>query len=104
MQSKAKCTMYSLTGTGLHGENGLDPEPPISILQTYVFSVLNYGTEVIFATGKALNRLQVKQKNTEASFVPFNERGRSCNNYNLRYFSNGSHDTQENSLTVWKYR
>ena len=31
---KAKRTIYSLMGSGLHGENGLDPETAISLLQS----------------------------------------------------------------------
>ena len=101
---KAQRTMYSLMGAGLHGENGLDPETAVSLLQTYVFPVLYYGMEIITPTGKALNRLEVQQKkNTEASFVPFNKRCRSGSLYNLGCTSRGSHDTQENSLPVWKY-
>ena len=59
---KAQRTMYSLMGAGLHGENGLDPETAVSLLQTYVFPVLYYGMEIITPTGKALNRLEVQQK------------------------------------------
>ena len=59
---KAKNTMYSLMDAGLHGENGLDPEIAVSLLQTYVFLVLYYGMEIITPTGKALNGLEVQQK------------------------------------------
>ena len=101
---KAQRTMYSLMGAILHGENGLDPETTVSLLQTYVFPVLYYGLEITIPNGKALNRPEVQQKkNTEASFVPVNERGRSSSLYNLRCSSPGSHDTQENSLAVRKY-
>ena len=43
---KARRTVYSLMGSGLHGENGLDPET-IYLLQTYVLPVLVYGLEVV---------------------------------------------------------
>ncbi|MCG7875776.1 MAG: reverse transcriptase domain-containing protein [Candidatus Thiodiazotropha endolucinida] len=59
---KAKRTTYSLMGSGLHGENGLDPETAISLLQTYVFPVLFYGLEIIIPTGKALSTLDVQYK------------------------------------------
>ena len=59
---KAKQTVYSLISTGLHGENGLDPETEISLLQTYVFPVLYYGLEIIIPTGKILNVLAIQQK------------------------------------------
>ena len=59
---KAKRTIYSLMGTGLHGENGLDPETSISLLQTYVLPVLFYGLEVVIPTGKSLNVLETQYK------------------------------------------
>ena len=34
-------------GSGLHGDNGLDPETSIYLLQTYVLPVLVYGLEVV---------------------------------------------------------
>ena len=55
---KARRTTYSLMGAGLHGENGLDPETSISLLNTYVFPVLLYGLEVIIPTGKAMDTLE----------------------------------------------
>ena len=59
---KARRTVYSLMGTGLHGENGLDPEAAISLFQTYVIPVLVYGLEVILPTGKALDTLEIQYK------------------------------------------
>ena len=59
---KARRTTYSLTGAGLHGENGLDPETSISLLNTYVFPVLLYGLEVIIPTGKAMDTLEKQNK------------------------------------------
>ena len=44
---KARRTVYCLMGSGLHGENSLDPETSIHLLQTYVLPVLVYGMEVI---------------------------------------------------------
>ena len=59
---KAKRTIYSLMGSGLHGENGLDPETAISLLQTYVIPVLFYGLEIIIPAGKALDTPEVQYK------------------------------------------
>ncbi|MEW8544949.1 MAG: hypothetical protein AB2693_15595, partial [Candidatus Thiodiazotropha sp.] len=59
---KAKRATYSLMGSGLHGENGHDPETAISLLQTYVLPVLFYGLEVVLPTGKALNTLEIQYK------------------------------------------
>lgn len=36
---KARKATYSLMASGLHGENGLDPESSLSMLQTYVLPV-----------------------------------------------------------------
>ena len=48
---KARRTIYSLMGAGLHGENGLDPDTSIHLLQTYVIPILVYGLEVVLPTG-----------------------------------------------------
>ena len=58
----ARRTTYSLMGAGLHGENGLDPETSISLLNTYVFPVILYGLEVIIPTGKAMDTLEKQYK------------------------------------------
>ena len=55
---KAHHVVYSLMGAGLHGENGVDPEAAISLLNTYVLPVLLFGLEVIVPSGKALDILE----------------------------------------------
>ena len=59
---KARRTIYSLMRTCLHGENGLDPETAISLLQTYVITMLFYGLEAIIPTGIALETLEIQYK------------------------------------------
>ncbi|MCG8046395.1 MAG: reverse transcriptase domain-containing protein, partial [Candidatus Thiodiazotropha endolucinida] len=59
---KARRTAYSLMGAGLHGENGLDPETSVSLLNTYVFPIMLYGLEVIVPTGKAFELLDKQYK------------------------------------------
>ena len=44
---KARRTIYRLMGTGLHGDNGLDPDTSAHVPQTYVLSFLVYGLEVV---------------------------------------------------------
>ena len=61
---KARKVTYSLMASGLHGENGLDPESSLSMLQTYVLPVLTYGLEVIVPTNKALTTLETQYKKT----------------------------------------
>ena len=45
--TKAQRTLYSLMASGLHGENGLDPETSIHLLQIYVLPVMVYGLDVV---------------------------------------------------------
>ncbi|MEW8547754.1 MAG: reverse transcriptase family protein, partial [Candidatus Thiodiazotropha sp.] len=44
---KARRTTYCLMGAGLHGQNGLDPDTSIHVLQTYILPILVYGLEVL---------------------------------------------------------
>jgi hypothetical protein len=37
---KARRALYSLMGTGLHGENGLDPEAAMSMIRVFSLSIL----------------------------------------------------------------
>ena len=55
---KARRTVYSLMGSGLHGENGLDPETSIHLLQTYVLPVLVYGLEVVLPKASLMDKLE----------------------------------------------
>ena len=45
-------------GSGLHGENGLDPETSIHLLQTYVLPVLVYGLEVVLPKATLVDKLE----------------------------------------------
>ena len=55
---KARRATYSLMGTGLHGENGLDPETSISLLKTYILPILTYGLEIVIPKGQILDGIQ----------------------------------------------
>ncbi|CAC5378741.1 unnamed protein product [Mytilus coruscus] len=59
---KARRAMYSLMGTGLHGENGLDSKTSISIIRTYILSILTYGLEILLPKGKTLNNISIQNK------------------------------------------
>ncbi|VDI78956.1 Hypothetical predicted protein [Mytilus galloprovincialis] len=52
---KARRSLYSLMGTGLHGKNGLDPGTAITILYTYVMPILTYGLEILLPSGRILD-------------------------------------------------
>ena len=54
---KARRTLYSLMSSGLHEENGLDPETAIHLMQTYVLPVLIYGMEVVLPKRKYIDML-----------------------------------------------
>ena len=54
---KARRTLYSLMSSGLHGENGLDPETAIHLMQTYVLPVLIYGMVVVLPKRKYIDML-----------------------------------------------
>ena len=55
---KGRRTIHSLMGAGLHGENGLDQETSIHLLQIYVVPVLVYGLEVVLSNGIHLDKLE----------------------------------------------
>ena len=55
---KARRTIHSLMGAGLQGENGLDPDTSIHLLQTYVVPVLVYGLGVVLPNGVHLDKLE----------------------------------------------
>lgn len=54
---KARRSLYSLMGTGLHGKNGLDPGTAITILYTYVMPILTYGLEILLPSGRILDTI-----------------------------------------------
>ena len=54
---KARRTLYSLMSSGLHGENGLDPDTAIHLMQTYVLPVLIYGMEQVLPKRKYIDML-----------------------------------------------
>ena len=55
--AKAQRTLSSLMASGLHGENGLDPETCAHLLQIYVLPVLVYGLEVILPKPALVEKL-----------------------------------------------
>ena len=55
--AKAQRTLYSLMASGLHGENGLDPETCANLLQIYVLPVLVYGLEVVLPKQTLVEKL-----------------------------------------------
>ena len=56
--SCARRTIYSLTGTGLHGTNGLPPTTCIKLFNTYVLPRLLYGLETFILKPTHFNLLE----------------------------------------------
>ena len=59
---KARKTMYSLMGPGLHGHNGLDPETAVQLYQVYVLPTLLYGLELILPKQRLVDMLERTNK------------------------------------------
>ena len=57
---KARRTIYSLMGSGLHGHNGVDPETSIH-LNIYVLPMLVYGLEVALLKATLIDKLETKK-------------------------------------------
>ena len=55
--TNAQRTLYSLMASGLHGENGLDPETSIHLLQIYVLPVMVYGLDVVLPKPALVDKL-----------------------------------------------
>ena len=55
--TKAQRTLYSLMASGLHGENGLDPETCTHLLQIYVLPIMVYGLEVVLPKPALVDKL-----------------------------------------------
>ncbi|CAG2203162.1 unnamed protein product [Mytilus edulis] len=59
---KARRTLYSLMGVGLYGENGLDPQTSMSIMNTYIIPIMFYGLEIVIPRGRCLETLNIQFK------------------------------------------
>ena len=55
---KARRTIYSLMGSGLHGHDGLDPETSFHLLSIFVLLVLVYGLEVVLPKNVLVEKLE----------------------------------------------
>ena len=55
---KARHTIYSLMGSGLHGHNGLDQETLMQLLNMYILLVLVYGLEVVLPKATLIKKLE----------------------------------------------
>jgi hypothetical protein len=59
---KARRATYSLMSTGLHGNNGLDPETSLQLIKTYNTPILLYGLELILPNKTLTTKLERFQK------------------------------------------
>ncbi|CAG2236961.1 unnamed protein product [Mytilus edulis] len=65
---KARRAMYSLMGTGLHGENGLDSKTSISLIRTYILPILTYAISVS-ANVKDIRKIPVRLKISTGNYI-----------------------------------
>ena len=54
---KARRTIYCLMGAGLHGDNGLDSDTSVQVLQTYAIPVLLFGLEVVLPRKSLMEKI-----------------------------------------------
>ena len=59
---KARRALYSLMGTGLHSENGLDPETAMSLIRAFILPILTYGLEIVLPKRKNLDNINRQYK------------------------------------------
>ena len=59
---KARRALYSLMGTGLHGENGLDHETAMSMIRPFILPILTYSLEIVLPKGKKLDNINRQYK------------------------------------------
>ncbi|CAC5416673.1 unnamed protein product [Mytilus coruscus] len=59
---KARRTLYSLMGDGLYGQNGLNPQTSMSIMNTYIIPIMLYGLEIVIPRGRCLETLNIQFK------------------------------------------
>jgi hypothetical protein len=55
---KARRALYSLTGIGFHGRNGLNPRTVLTLYKTYIFPILTYGLEVLLPSKTAMKEIE----------------------------------------------
>ena len=60
--NKARRAPYSLMSTGLHGNNGLDPETSLQLIKTCITPILLYGLELILPNKTLITKLERFQK------------------------------------------
>ena len=60
--NKARRAPYSLVSTGLHGNNGLDPETSLQLIKTCITPILLYGLERILPNKTLITKLERFQK------------------------------------------
>ena len=69
--TKAQHTLYSLMASGLHGENGLDPETSIHLPQICVLPVMVYGLDVVLPKPALVDKLNRTYKKILKRFSLF---------------------------------
>ena len=68
---KARRALYSLMGTGLHGENGLDHETAMSMIRPFILPILTYSLEIVLPKGKKLDNINRQYKIKQNSVAKY---------------------------------
>ena len=66
-------------GAGLHGNDGLDPDTSIHILQIYILPLLVYGLEVLLPRKTLMEKVEILQETYETGTLATRYSGRPGN-------------------------
>ena len=72
--------------SGLHGQNGLDPETALQLVNTYILPILLYGLEIILPGKTLLQKLERYQKKHLKQIVSLLQNTPDCAVYILTGF------------------
>ena len=84
--NKARRAPYSLMSTGLHGNNGLDPESSLQLIKTYITPILLYGLELILPNKTLTTKLERFQKKLMKQVLSLPQNTPDCAVYLLTGF------------------
>lgn len=83
---KARRATYSLMASGLHGQNGLDPEKSLQLVKTYILPISLYGIEIILSGKTLIQQLERYQKKRLRQILTLPQNTPDCNVYILTGF------------------
>ena len=72
--------------SGLHGQNGLDPETSLQLVKTYILPILLYGLEMILPGKTLIQKLERYQKKLLKQILSLPQNTPDCAVYILAGF------------------